>query len=407
VDQARIDEARRQAVERFSAQVDDVADGLADHLLRMAPELGDDPQMRAAWVTSNRSNVQAWLAFTAAASRPEEVIPPEDATRVAESLVLTGAPLPALLRVYRLGHGFVFDRWLTVVRGLDAPGEVVDEVLRESLQTSFVYIDSMSAHIAELYAAARASAVRSTEIARSETARALIDGDEVDVDRAGRVLGHDLRRWHVGLVAWSAAQDGGALDEAARETCAALGFERPLLVLAGSGVLWAWGGGPRPPEPGRLAALGTRRRRDGVSIAVGTPAEGPDGFVRSHREAREARQVCVVGGRRPGTVALFGDVELLTFFAGDLAKAHRFVRGELGPLAGDDEAVRRLRTTLRAYLDEGHSFAAASRRLGIHENTIKYRVRQSEELLGRAVTGRSLKLAVALAVADALGAGEA
>ena len=49
--------------------------------------------------------------------------------------------------------------------------------------------------------------------------------------------------------------------------------------------------------------------------------------------------------------------------------------------------------------------AAAGRRgrLNVHENTVAYRLRQAEEILGRSVDKRTLELRVALAVADLVG----
>jgi DNA-binding PucR family transcriptional regulator len=95
-------------------------------------------------------------------------------------------------------------------------------------------------------------------------------------------------------------------------------------------------------------------------------------------------------------------VDLLSLLSRDVDRARRFLHAELGPLAGDDDSTLRLRATLRAYLDEGRSFVATARRLGIHQNTVKYRVRQCEDALGRPVGERPLRLAAALLLADAL-----
>jgi DNA-binding PucR family transcriptional regulator len=51
------------------------------------------------------------------------------------------------------------------------------------------------------------------------------------------------------------------------------------------------------------------------------------------------------------------------------------------------------------FLEEGSSFVRAGRRLGIHANTVAYRVRRAESLLGRPVTERQLELRVALRLA--------
>lgn len=79
-----------------------------------------------------------------------------------------------------------------------------------------------------------------------------------------------------------------------------------------------------------------------------------------------------------------------------------FVARELGALAADDDVSLRLAATLRTFLDENASRSRAAKRLGIHENTVSYRVRQAEEILGRSVDERALDLRVALSLVNVL-----
>jgi len=72
---------------------------------------------------------------------------------------------------------------------------------------------------------------------------------------------------------------------------------------------------------------------------------------------------------------------------------------ELGPLAARDDSTIRLASTLGVFLEEGASFVRAARRLGVHTNTVTYRVRRAEDLLGHKVTERQLELRVALRLA--------
>jgi DNA-binding PucR family transcriptional regulator len=83
----------------------------------------------------------------------------------------------------------------------------------------------------------------------------------------------------------------------------------------------------------------------------------------------------------------------------DLDEARRFVAAELGPLGAGDDATRRLSSTLRVFLEEGASYVRAARRLGVHENTVTYRVRRAEEILGHRVRERQLELRAALRLA--------
>ena len=93
---------------------------------------------------------------------------------------------------------------------------------------------------------------------------------------------------------------------------------------------------------------------------------------------------------------------LRALLTADLDDAREFVDRELGPLSADDDASARLRATLTVYIEEGFSAARTGRRLGIHTNTVNYRVRRCAELRGRPVRERRVELEAALLLREAL-----
>jgi DNA-binding PucR family transcriptional regulator len=297
---------------------------------------------------------------------------------------------------------------MAALRAEEPSPEMADELVDRSLERSFAYVDALSIQVVESYAQERARFVRSADAARAEIARAILAGDPVDVDAASRSLGYELRRWHVGMVLWAQPGDEGEdplsrIEGLAGALGDALGSAQPLLIPAGRSLVWAWCGTAQPPSQDTLAGLTRGRGRpDGVHAALGEPGEGIGGFASTHAEALEARRVAGLGGAA-ARLTLYSDVDLVSLLAADVDRARRFVHTELGALATDDDATLRVRATLRAYLDEGSSFVAAARRLGIHENTVKYRVRQCEDSLGHPVAERPLKLAAALLLAERLG----
>jgi DNA-binding PucR family transcriptional regulator len=115
-----------------------------------------------------------------------------------------------------------------------------------------------------------------------------------------------------------------------------------------------------------------------------------------------ARHVIQLGRRAPGALARYGDVALTGLLTHDVPEARRFTQRELGALGAETDAARRIAATLRVFLEEGSSFVRAARRLGVHENTVAYRVRRAGELLGHPVEDRQLELRVALMLADVL-----
>jgi DNA-binding PucR family transcriptional regulator len=162
-------------------------------------------------------------------------------------------------------------------------------------------------------------------------------------------------------------------------------------------MVWAWTGGPSVTDspPGALSV-------DAPLLAsVGGIGYGLDGFIQSHRQARDGRRMSAVFSNPSGTVARYHDVALSALLTQDLSAAGQFVKRELGELSLDTERSRRLRTTLVAFFEEGMSWGRTAERLGVHQNTVMYRVQQAKDLLGRELTDRRLELEVALRLADA------
>jgi DNA-binding PucR family transcriptional regulator len=183
------------------------------------------------------------------------------------------------------------------------------------------------------------------------------------------------------------------MERTAAAVAKSLGAGTPLTVAQGR-HLACWAGRRSEPELSRLRLPRTGAR--GLSVAAGTPAPGVEGFVLSHREALSARRVALLRGDGEGAVATYPDLGLEALFAEDPEAARRFAARELGPLAAGDDATVRFASTVAIFLEEGSSFVRSGRRLGIHANTVAYRVRRAESLLGRPVTERQLELRVAL-----------
>jgi DNA-binding PucR family transcriptional regulator len=66
--------------------------------------------------------------------------------------------------------------------------------------------------------------------------------------------------------------------------------------------------------------------------------------------------------------------------------------------------VERLRETVLAFLSRGGSGTRAAKDLHVHQNTVTYRVKRAEELMGRRVSDDPIELTCALTLAAALGA---
>jgi DNA-binding PucR family transcriptional regulator len=129
-------------------------------------------------------------------------------------------------------------------------------------------------------------------------------------------------------------------------------------------------------------------------IAVGTVAQGLEGIGATGRDALEAARLQDLLGTTENLLT-FDDIRLEALFLTEPERARRFVSDELRELGEDDVRVGRLRETALSWLLTG-SFVSTAAHLGLHEHTVRNRVAQAEDLLGRTLVSRRTELLVAL-----------
>ncbi|WP_306361833.1 CdaR family transcriptional regulator [Nocardia sp. CC227C] len=164
---------------------------------------------------------------------------------------------------------------------------------------------------------------------------------------------------------------------------------------------WVWISSVARPAVDTAQLAEDLRAHPNLSITLGEPASGLDGFRQTFRDAQQARAVALTG-RRHG-LTLHSEVALTALFADRVPEMRGWARRVLGALFGPDETAARLRETVHAFLDTGGSYTDAAARLHVHKNTVHYRVRKAEELLGHPLGERRLDVEVALLVCAQLG----
>lgn len=406
---AAVEAVLRETAEAYEVEADDIAARFVAKLHEEMPELPDSPAIMREERDSMRADLLLFADMLRRGAPPQAAEVPAPSVEYVRASVQRGAALSALMRTIRVGQDFTFEDWEERVLAMGLPADVVVAALRAMRRYSFAWVDAFAGHLAEEYQRERDRWLRGAQALRADMIRALVEGGPVDVDAASRALDHELRRHHLGLVLWGEPAEGEttalpALERAAGEISRALGCDRPLLLAAGSGLLWAWASSAAPIAAEALARISVAQfGRDRVSVAIGDPDEGVEGFRHTHREAADASRIAMHAGRRAGSVTRFRAVDLAALVAGDLVRARRFVRRELGALAADDDETSRLRATLKVFLEESSSRTATARRLGVHHNTVANRMQVCRDLLGRDLNERRVQLEVALALAQILG----
>lgn len=401
------DDIRRQTAAELRGSVRELVDECVVYIQELQPELGTDAELAAGLQSSAYDNFEQIFAMLASGTPVLEARAPAGAIDYAEIMVKRGQPLQTLLRAYRLGTMYFWRLWRReIVARLEDPSDLMAAV-DHSMQFVFDYVDAVAEEVTEEYAIQRERWARSAAALRHETVERLLTGEGIDLDVAAQRLGYDLRRRHLGLVLWTTPEHEAEdvihrLEEGALRLAATMGAPRPLLVPDGRTTLWAWIGFEQEPDRDLLdlAARDTDALR-GLQAATGEVEEGIDGFVATHTEAQRAREMAERSGRR-GQLVRYGRVVVASLLLADADRARRFVQRELGALTGEDDTTVRIRATLQVHLEEELRTGSTARRLGIHQNTVTYRVRQAEALLGRPVSERRYELETALRILGSL-----
>jgi hypothetical protein len=355
------------------------------------------------------ANISLVVAMLRDGANPEGVQPPAEALRYSRELVHRGLPVESLLGAYRVGHGAFWRIWLEHMRTRIESREVLAEAVAYCSAWTFGYVDAVSGPLATAFGEEKEGWARSAAAQRADEIKAILEGRNIDEQSTSQRLRYELARRHVAYILWvddmsDASSAEVALEELASSVGRALGCSSPLVLSTARGAATGWASVPPgdvdPVESTKALAAVLAKGR--ARLVFGEPGQGIDGFRRSYEEALTARRVAALAHRPTGARIRFDDVALTALLTSDLPEAHRYVLRELGPLAADTDAMRRLVATLRVYLEEGGSFVRAARRLSVHENTVTYRVKRAVELLGRPVDEGVLRIHVALMLCEVL-----
>jgi hypothetical protein len=198
------------------------------------------------------------------------------------------------------------------------------------------------------------------------------------------MLGLSLSGWHGAAIVWASNGAEAALRGVDRLLTAVTG-RPPLAIFADAATMWAWLRFPAEPAldlPLRPQPLG---EHPALRIPLGEPGTALTGFRASHAEALRTRQVAEIGGTAAQQVYRHSPLAPAGLLLGmhDDARVGVWVRRTLRDLAADDESAARLRDTPRTFLELNGGFTDTAARTHMHKNTVFYRVRKAEQILGR------------------------
>ncbi|MFJ5775200.1 PucR family transcriptional regulator [Streptomyces sp. NPDC093094] len=380
----------------------DLGHRLAEVITRELPELGEGPDLfRTLRMGTESVVLQALLLLT---GRQVSAGATEEALLGDREFARRRVGLDKVLRGIRVSHAELSRALMSACQEL-APAAEHARQFRRISEALLAYVEDFASGMTAEYLAEHDRWVASGAAAREETVRQILGGEPLREETATRALGYPLRGRHLALVVWhdtELAAPTTDLQQAAAHFLRRRHCTTTLLVPTGRTSLWAWGA-PAPAAAGADDEQPGPLDLPGIRIACGTRREGLSGFRRSHQEAEAAARVMRLSPRTDPVVG-YPDVALASLLSADLTATRRFVHDELAGLAADTPQADQLRETLRHYLRSERSLVVSAARLHVARNTVTYRVKRAQELMGHDVAARLPEVLAALEAAHALGA---
>ncbi|MCW5892256.1 MAG: helix-turn-helix domain-containing protein [bacterium] len=313
--------------------------------------------------------------------RPATAAELEPTLRMARLRVAQGVPLDAMIGCYQVGLTALWDDLIESARS--EPTVWLDLLRRVSI--SLASQTRLITAVTEAYVAERERLLHSRGQALDEFMR-LLPAEDAPlgvVEARARLLELRLESPRVAAFfapARSAAVDGvGITTETLRSLLARDRSADDLVVgriQEGILALLPLRADHTPPLDDVAGFL----RKHGWRAGIGGPATGAEGLRRSAREAQRALELgSLLGTENP--VCRYADLLLLDLVDIGSPRATAFMQRVLGRLA-TAEAGDTHRTTLRAVCRHGFHLKLAAAALGIHPNTMSYRLGQIRQRFG-------------------------
>nr|WP_240940128.1 helix-turn-helix domain-containing protein [Planosporangium flavigriseum] len=385
------------------ADFDRLSTRVRDAVWRQLPGYEDTVMRRADLDQTVRPNLRAALAALAEERRPR----PDElrtAARLGEQRALQGVPLEAVDASWRTAERTVVDALLMYADRLPPA------VLRRATATLAAAFDDLVRATTETYHRTRVEVTERFEWTASDLVSRLAGTERVDpqeVASVARAVEVDPDQPFVAVALGAPPAAGLAVRQMYRHAVASIAPQASGRILSGTHRGHVMLLVPIADERALAGMLQRALDRQEVAATVlagvGEPQPDLAGVGTSCGQADAAFDVGLRTGAYRRAVR-YADVLVEVLLLRNRTVARRLVDTRLGPLAARPQFL----VTLRAYLANGQSVRRTAEALGVHQNTVAYRLGRARELVGDGRDGLDglLDLAVALKARDLLdGAG--
>lgn len=376
-------------VDRIRSRVDEAAQYLTTRVVTEMDPYRNGVVTRDEVLRSMTQNLGYMLDQLAGLTAPDLSVARETGLRRGRE----GAPLPELLRAYRMGFVHL---WHMLVDEARADGTPAYESLVDAVSEIWTLADEYMQAVTDAYRGAQSDKLFDQARRRAALIEAVLTGETTDHGTLWEIA-EQLRMPFEGVFVVVAAETASIGESP-------LGRVEPRLAAQDIASAWRLLPGLELGlislgRPERLATaleliVDVAHARVGISPPFGKLDAAPD----ASRLARIA-----MTSASPGTIAVrqFDDTPIGALAAADPEASRRVARAVLGGVLDLPEEDREtLLSTLDAWFDAMGSAAETGRAIYVHPNTVRHRLKRIEQHTGRKLEDpRAVaELAVALAI---------
>jgi hypothetical protein len=373
----------------LSAESSTIAESLTASVWERLPGYENTWLDRGELAEATEANVRVLLSAVAERRRPtEEELTP--ARTLGERRAVQGVPIEGMLRSWHNAERVVLDRLLTVDESI-SPSDAHEAAMRIAVAVDAMITASTSAYHeigTEIYAHVNDAGV--DIVSRLAGAEKL---DPTEVERRARMIGVETHLPHRAAAVSLLDPDAVNLARTRRRLLDYLRPHTPGRILAGSHqglLLLLFTDGPATIAAFHRAVKG-REIPSGVFIGLGEPRPRLGETSGSCQEAMAAVRVGMLLGE---SLTQYERVIPEVLLAENPLAADSMIVSMLGPVANQPDFLE----TLRVFFSSGLSTRATARTLGLHENSVAYRLRRICELLGVETPSQLVRADVLLAL---------
>ena len=376
-----IEVARAELAARLRHRVLEIENAILARIRGLPESVDEEP----AYVAGLQRAVAAALTYglKGIEEGAESVAPiPPEAIGQARRAAREGVGMDTVLRRYAAGNMTLEEFIVAEADGVPRP------ILCQILSEQGPHIDRLMKAVSAEFQEELAQTRRSTAERQSDRILRLLKGASA-ANPAD--LAYNFDAWHVGVVLVGAGAESAIYGLADVLGC------QSLSVVREHEITWAWLGQARRSVLSQLEGAFIEKAPADVSVAIGEPRKGLDGWRQTHLEALAAFQVML---HRPNRMTRCRDVILISAIVRDQSLVASLIETYLAPLKGQGNSAEVLRETLRAYFKADQNAASAAASLGVARQTVDRRLRSIEERLGQRLNICNAQLRIALSVEE-------